>query len=183
MNNKRAVWIFGLLIMTLVLASSVDAASFYLSRDSVNRVTGQIGDWFSGNMFTWYTTDPLGNLKPEYENQRKIVDFILFFILFFSLSLLGLKQAFKEGGNAANALAFAIGALLSLALVAFTKVTLGVLFPFAKNILFFIVFLLVYLLLLKLIGDKRKILALILAIAITWFAFSIWAKKKDGCRR
>lgn len=179
MKDKKIVWIIGLLLITLALASSVDAASFYLSRDSVNKVTGTVGSWFNGNMFTWYTTDTLGQLKPEYETQRKVVDFILFFILFFSLSLLGLKQMFKEGGNAVNALSFAIGALLSLSLVAFTKVTLGLLFPFAKNILFFIVFLVVYMLLAKLLGDKMKILALILAIAITWFAFS-YMGQKDG---
>jgi len=178
MKDRRIVLILGLVLIALALASSVDAASFSLSRDSVNQVTSSIGGWFKGNMFTWYTTDSLGQLKPEYEMQRKIVDFILFFIMFFSLSLLGLKKAFKDGGNALNALALSIGALMSLALVAFTKVTLGLLFPFAKNILFFIILLVVYLILAKLLGEKMKILALILAVIITWLAFSYLGEKE-----
>lgn len=174
-GKKIIIGIFVFLFISLFLASSVSAARFSLSRESVNRVTDSMGEFLKGSVLLWYSTDSSGELRTEYETQRRVVDFILFFIMFFSLALLGLRKVYKEGGNAVNALAFAIGALLSLSLVAFTKVTLGLLFPFAKNILFFIILWVIYLILAKIIGDdktSKKIISLIIAGGITWFAFS-----------
>jgi hypothetical protein len=94
--------------------------------------------------------------------------------MFFSLSLLGLRKVFKEGGNAVIGLAFSIGALLSLALIVFTDFSLGILFPFAKNIIFFIILLVIYLVVsnvMKADTTGKKIFALILAIAIALLAF------------
>jgi tetratricopeptide (TPR) repeat protein len=171
---KNKILLFGLAaILVLFLASQCHAAQFTLSMDTFNRISSSTSDWMKGNMFVWYAADTTGALREEYANERKIVDFLLFFIMFFSLALLGLKQAFKEGGNAVNALAFAIGALLALALVAFTKVSLALLFPFAKNIIFMILLWVIFLMLKKMFGDKHPFWLFILALIIALIAFNL----------
>jgi tetratricopeptide (TPR) repeat protein len=171
MKNKKLFAIIVILFCLIILLQGC-GQRFTLSGESIGNIGGSAGNWMKENIFMWYTTDTTGSLKPEYATPRKAVDFILFFTLFFSLSLLGLKQVFKEGGNAVNALAFAIGFLLALSLVSFTQATLAIFFPFAKNIIFLVMLWVIFALLKKILGDKHKVLIFIAALIITWLAFN-----------
>ena len=172
MNNKK---LFAAIVMLfcMLLVSESCVQGFTLSGNSLSNAGESASKWMKSNIFLWYTTDTTGTLKPEYTTQRKVVDFILFFVMFFSLALLGLKKAFGEGGgNAVTALAFSIGFMLALALVAFSQVTLALFFPFAKNIIFLVMVWIIFAIAKKIFGDKHTFWLFLLALVLGWLAFN-----------
>ncbi|MFH1133295.1 MAG: hypothetical protein V1735_02315 [Nanoarchaeota archaeon] len=132
--------------------------------------------------FKMYDRDANGDYDAGYKTQRKVVDFFVFFAIFLSVAWLGLTKAFGDQGkgNASKALAVAIGFALALSLVAFSNVSLAYLFPFARNLLFLLAFLLIYFLLLKMGLDKKKFLAVILALVITIVLFMLYNLGSTG---
>ncbi|MFC1691285.1 hypothetical protein ACFL0W_03825 [Nanoarchaeota archaeon] len=149
--------------------------------DKAVNLFGGILEWYKPIDYKVTERDEFGtpiDEEPVYDDKfarnRKFVDFFLFFMIFTSLAFLAVNKWFDKG-NARIALAVGIGASLSTALVALVKggTALVIFFPFAKNILYLIVMLIFYYILTrKELLENSKVVAFILALAITWFAFS-----------
>ncbi|MFH1133297.1 MAG: hypothetical protein V1735_02325 [Nanoarchaeota archaeon] len=162
-------WTLALIILSVVLLPPVHAAA----TDALTQNTKGMFEKF----LSWYATDEQGNFTG-YNLERKVVDFIIFFILFMSITALGLTKAFggqyggfkAAGGNPIRALTVVIGLMLTIALVAFTNVSIALFFPFAKNLLFFLAWAMIFFLL-RLMGLKQIVWAIILSIIITYLLF------------
>jgi len=168
MKNRKVLAIIGIMVL-LSLSFSVYAGAESIGRwldDSLFRPVGIWGQNFGGFAGV-----------PIYDDYYQIIDFMIFLILFVSISSIALKKAFagdqyEKSGSAIRALAIIIGLALALAAL---KAGLSVTFfiPFVTNALFFICIIIVYFLLLRMGMDKHKIMAFILALVITYLLFNI----------
>jgi len=106
---------------------------------------GRIGSFFTNN---------------EYKQYAKIIDFGLFFVIFFALCYLGFTKVWGEGfgkpGSARGAvigLSLALSLALTFAIVTQTKFSITTIFPLAQAIFFLVIWFLLWGLL-----DKTKVL-------------------------
>ncbi|MBU0980932.1 MAG: hypothetical protein KJ709_09085 [Nanoarchaeota archaeon] len=172
---KRKAFEWLIIALCLTLASPLASAAF------IDDVGSAAGGMFEG-FFNMYSRDADGSLDDNFQLYRKVVDFIVFFAIFLAITFLGLGKALGEkGSGAVKGLAIAVALALALSLVTFTNFGLGALFPFAKNILFFILFILLYFLLAKIPGlEKRKWLAFILAVLIAVAVYFLYSFGTGG---
>ena len=160
MNKKRALYLFVIVVLLFgVLALSAEASP--LTR---------INDFFTNG---------------EYKTHAKIIDFLIFFTMFFALAYLGFTKMWGAGhGDAGKgkgpivALSISFGLALAFAIVSQTKFSITTLFPIAKAFLFLIVVLLLYGLLSQnqLIGNDtwtKKIISFLLAIILGYLVLNI----------
>ncbi|MBW2978468.1 hypothetical protein KY331_06495 [Candidatus Woesearchaeota archaeon] len=109
---------------------------------------------------------------PFYDNNKLLIDFMIFFVIFLSISTLSLTKVFAKGGkNAALGLSIALAAALALAAI---KAGMSVTFfiPFVKNILIFLLFIVIFLLF-RALGIKSNFWNFILSIIVTLLLFNI----------
>lgn len=122
--------------------------------------------------------------NQEYIQHAKIIDFAIFFVLFFSLSYLGFSRVWGEGfgkpGSAKNVvvgLSLTLGLALSFALVTQTQFSIMTIFPLAKAMLFLIITFLLGGLIIhsKVFGEGKlaKFIAIVIALIGTYLIFSI----------
>ncbi|MFH1064162.1 MAG: hypothetical protein V1729_03720 [Candidatus Woesearchaeota archaeon] len=120
----------------------------------------------------------------EFMQHAKVIDFGLFFVIFFSLSYLGFTQVWGkgfgkpgEGKGAIVALSFALALALAFAIVSQTSFSITTIFPLAKAIFFIVIFFLLWGLIIKsgVFGDHwgGKIAAAVLAGMLAYLLFSI----------
>ncbi len=156
----KKILLFALLIV--VLSTCVNAGLFDKMQSGASKFTSKFD-----------------NVDDYYDKHSKGIDFIVFFTIFTAIAMMGLLQVFKDSGkNAAIVLSLALGAMLGFAAL---KAGMNAKFfiPFVKNILFFIVFLAVYLVLTKVAGMEKKWLAFILALVITFIVYSVVIFSED----
>jgi hypothetical protein len=148
------------------------------------RVIDQIFDNIDDYVHVYDTVNTDGRrvFSETYSVERKVVDGILFFMLFLSISILSLTKWYGKSSPAVNGIAISLSALMTLSLLSFTNFTVGLLFPFAKNILFFIMLLIVYSIVNKNI-IKGKIWSLIVATIITLIMFNVEGLIEDVTQR
>ncbi|MBW2967723.1 hypothetical protein KY362_04500 [Candidatus Woesearchaeota archaeon] len=120
-----------------------------------------------------------------YQDHAKLIDFGLFFIMFFALTYLGLTAMWGKGfGQAGGAkgpivgLSAAFGLTMAFAIVTQTSFSITSLFPLAKMMLFLIVFFILWGLLMRsnMFGRNswaNRIVTFILAAIITYILASI----------
>ena len=117
--------------------------------------------------------------NEEYKQHAKLIDFSLFFVMFFALSYLGLTQVWGkgfgkpgEGKGAIVGLSLALALSLAFALITQTRFSITTIFPIAKALLFLIIFFILWGLLVmsKMFGDHwgGKLVAAILALIATY---------------
>ncbi|MEK6809000.1 MAG: hypothetical protein AABY14_04905, partial [Nanoarchaeota archaeon] len=150
MNCKKRVWILSIIALLLIQIVFSEQES-YSPLDAAN------------------------SFFLEIQSYSKIIDFFVFFVIFTTVSLIGLKAMFKdkETNKQIIALAIAIGVMSSLALI-FGGTFLGreisvfTLFPYALGFLIFCVVLLpIFLIFHFLMGKKHPVWAFIIALIIT----------------
>ena len=122
----------------------------------------------------------------SYKTHAKMIDFLLFFTMFFSLAYLGFTKMWggdKDGAKMKGpivGLSIAFGLALAFAIVSQTKFSITTMVPLAKAFLFVIVTLLLYGLLRQnelLGGDDtwtKKIITILLAIILTYIILNIF---------
>ncbi len=149
---------FGLVILAVIVLAIISSA-IVLAANPVEGALNKANSIFSGG------------LKPY----SKIIDFFVFFVIFTTVTLIGLKAMYKDKGstNQIVALSIAIGLMSTLALMyggtfLGKEITTATLFPYALGFLIFVVILLpLYFIINKLTGDKHKILSFFIALIIT----------------
>ncbi|MBU0980935.1 MAG: hypothetical protein KJ709_09100, partial [Nanoarchaeota archaeon] len=153
-------FIAGLCMVLLVLIPVVFA------QEALRDSTASVFDTF----FSWYEHDEDGNFARGHTG-RAVVDFVIFFVLFTAVTHIGLSRAFAQGApkNATRGLSIVIGLMLSLSLVTATNVSIAMLFPFAKNLIFFVAAAMIFFIY-KQFGMKW-IWALLLALLTTYILF------------
>jgi hypothetical protein len=121
----------------------------------------------------------------EYQQHGKIIDFGLFFTMFFALSYLGLSKVWGEGYGkpGANAkgpivgLSFALALSFAFAIVTQTRFSITTIFPLAKAFFFIIIWFLLWGLLdkTKILGEGwgAKVAYAIMALLMTYLLLSI----------
>jgi len=155
--DKRRFFSFFLLILLL--------SSFISGCAGVSR----IDDFFSND---------------EYLQHGKIIDFALFFVMFFALSYLGLTKVWGEGygkpgtgKGAIVALSIALSLALAFALVTQTRFSITTIFPMAKAVFFLIMtFLLAGLIIHSKVfgeGTAGKVIAFIISALAIYLVVSI----------
>jgi len=121
----------------------------------------------------------------EYEQHGKIIDFGLFFVMFFALTYIGLTKVWGEGYGKAGAhakgpiigLCFALSLSLTFAIVTQTRFSITTIFPLAKALFFVIIWFLLWGLLdkTKILGEGwgAKVAYAIMALLMTYLLLSI----------
>ncbi|MBN1543925.1 hypothetical protein JW898_00505 [Candidatus Woesearchaeota archaeon] len=121
----------------------------------------------------------------EYMQHSKMIDFGLFFTIFFAMCYLGFTVAFGKGfGKPAEAkgaivgLSLALALALAFAIVTQTQFSIMTIFPLAKALFFLIIFFILYGLIhmSKVFGEHwgGKLAAAILALMLTYILLSIF---------
>ncbi len=116
--------------------------------------------------------DKIGTFLSEKQDTKtiKTIDFFMFFILFSSIAIVGLRGwGGAESTNSVKAIAVTFGAMLSLALVWKTKLSIVTLYPFAMSFLVLAVFILFYKTLIKLGLEQHKVMAIVIAFVLVGF--------------
>jgi len=122
------------------------------------------------------TFDMFNNFVTNgYHSYPKAFDFTVFFLLFFAITLIGIRKWMgdKENDRTSIGLALVLGLTFAFAIVFATEFTLLHLAPFAKGFIFLILVLVVYAMLLKVGMENHKVAAFLLACLITFIMF--WA--------
>ncbi len=156
MDKKR---FFSLFLVVLLLSSFISGCAG----------VGRIDDFFQNG---------------EYQQHSKIIDFGLFFVMFFALAYLGLSKVWGEGFGKPGtgkgpivALSLALALALSFAIVTQTRFSITTIFPVAKAIFFLIIFFVLWGLMVmsKMFGEGGwgKFIAAVLALIATYLIFSI----------
>ncbi|MBU0461216.1 MAG: hypothetical protein KJ574_01380 [Nanoarchaeota archaeon] len=134
-NFARIAIVLGLFILIL-LGFSVFAVAQEAGQEQASNGFERIGQFFK---------------NKEFANHSVLVDFGVFFLIFFSLCWLGFSRWFGEGfgkpGTAKGAvigLSLGLALMFSLGLVISGKFTIAKSFPIAKNFLFLAFWLLLY---------------------------------------
>jgi len=120
----------------------------------------------------------------EFKQHAKIIDFALFFVIFFSLTYIGLSRVWGEGFGKPGAakgpivgLSMALALALAFALISQTSFSITTIFPLAKAFFFIVIWFLLWGLLVmsKVFGDHwgGKLVAAILAGIMAYLLFSI----------
>ncbi len=148
MNKKLIIWI----LVLVLLVGSISAESKLKA------------GWNS-------VVDKFGDVEGFYDRNTQLVDFFVFFIIFFSLVYLGIGKFF-EHAPAAKALAFAFGAILAFAGVK-AGLTAQFFIPFVKNLMFFLILGVVYLVLINTGMQNQKIWAFIIALVVTFIIYNV----------
>ncbi|MBW2972592.1 hypothetical protein KY359_06150 [Candidatus Woesearchaeota archaeon] len=121
----------------------------------------------------------------EYMQHSKMIDFGLFFTMFFALTYLGLTQVWGkgfgkpgEGKGAIVGLSLALSLSLAFAIVTQTQFSITTIFPLAKALFFLIIFFILYSLIVmtKIFGEHwgGKVASAILALMLTYILLSIF---------
>lgn len=102
----------------------------------------------------------------EYENYSKVIDFLVFSLLFISIYMIGVRYAFRQLNKPEKVIAVVLGLMSALLLVAQGKTILS-LVPLIALFLYFLLFTLIWWLL-KGIRSKfgRFLLALLLTLLV-----------------
>ncbi|MFQ5474662.1 MAG: hypothetical protein ACE5DM_02395 [Candidatus Nanoarchaeia archaeon] len=162
MNNKvmKRVMLFILFILIAALLSTVVFADL---KSSISGAGAKVKGVFSFNA-----------------SSPGFVDFLLFFVIFMSLTWIGLSKWFEGGGGASKGgvigLAVGMSLGLSAALVYGAKWGIAKLLPFAFIFLGVILFIALYALMNRMIGGDstgRKIFAFIIAAILTVLVLSL----------
>ncbi|MFH1850318.1 MAG: hypothetical protein ABH879_09155 [archaeon] len=111
-------------------------------------------------------------ISTGYDSYYQLVDFVLFFILFTVVFMLGLNKVFGEQNRQVKTLAVVLALIVSFALVK-SGITLKILAPYARFLLFVVMVLVLYALLLKFGMENHKIMAIIIAVLLTLLAFYV----------
>jgi hypothetical protein len=150
---------FALLLLTLIMSSFISGCA------GVNR----IGTFFQAG---------------EFKQHAKIIDFCLFFVIFFSLCYIGFSKVWGEGFGKPGAgkgsivgLSFALALALAFAIVSQTKFSITTIFPLAKAIFFIVIWFLLWGLMNKTelfgTGWLAKIAYAIMTFIMAYILFSI----------
>lgn len=99
----------------------------------------------------------------EYENYAKVIDFLVFSLLFISIYMIGVRYAFKQLNKPEKLIAVVLGLMSALLLVSQGKSILS-LVPLIALFLYFLLFTLIWWLLK---GIKSKIARFVLALLLT----------------
>lgn len=100
------------------------------------KLSQSLADLGKNTIFLWYTT-VAGELNPEYQTQRMILDGFLFFIIFFVIVRFGIKRIWGDMEKSSKEmLSLAISAALTIAFLS-TNISIGFLLPYVNNIMFF----------------------------------------------
>jgi len=113
----------------------------------------------------------------QFNASSKLVEFLIFFTIFTSLAMLGLNKFIsgeynKSGSSAAKALAVGLGAAMTIAIINYSTFSLGIFYPFAKNLIFFMGVLTIFIILTKYVGMQSKFFAFILSLITAWLLFN-----------
>ncbi|NQU78657.1 hypothetical protein HQ545_02720 [Candidatus Woesearchaeota archaeon] len=122
--------------------------------------------------------------NKEYLDHSKIIDFALFFIIFFALTYTGLSRVWGEGfGKPGDAkgpivgISLALGITLAFAIISQTRFSITTMFPIAKAMLFLLIWFVIWGLFIasKIFGEHwgGKAIAAILALIACYLIFSI----------
>ncbi|MFC1741820.1 hypothetical protein ACFL3V_04765 [Nanoarchaeota archaeon] len=122
--------------------------------------------------------------NDEYKQHSKIIDFGLFFVIFFALGFLGFSQVWGkgfgkpgEGKGAIVGLSLALSLALSFALITQTRFSITTIFPVAKAMFFLVITFLLGGLIIhsKVFGEGKmaKFIAFLIALIGTYLIFSI----------
>lgn len=174
--GKKSVYIA--LIMLVLVSFSVSAA--YDWQNTLKDVISKINDFASST----------------YSNYPKAYDFVLFFVIFTSIAMIGFGKVFTGNWGstgttgAMKALAVAVGLSLTFAAMFNPKYPMSLstfLYPFAKNIIFFLFFI-ILIGLYKYMGVQNWFWAALLAAFTTYLLFAIItadpsAGLPSGCER
>ncbi|MBI2659963.1 hypothetical protein HYX07_02280 [Candidatus Woesearchaeota archaeon] len=101
--------------------------------------------------------------KGEYENYSKVIDFLVFSLLFISIYMIGVRYAFRQLNKPEKVIAVVLGLMSALLLVAQGKSILS-LVPLIALFLYFLLFTLIWWLLK---GIKSKFGRFLLALLLT----------------
>lgn len=99
----------------------------------------------------------------EYENYAKVIDFLVFSLLFISIYMIGVRYVFRQLNNPEKLIAVVLGLMSALLLVAQGKSILS-LVPLIALFLYFLLFTLIWWLLK---GIKSKLGRFVLALLLT----------------
>lgn len=144
MNKKLFSGI--LVIVFLVSAFSASGATWSgIGKDIFEKATSGFKDTSekSSGTLTWY------------DQNTQLIDFIVFFIIFLSISYMGLKKWIEKGGNAGKSLAIGIGIALSLAALK-AGISATFFIPFVENAFFFILFIVIFFIYQKMFEGLKK---------------------------
>ncbi|MFC1691454.1 hypothetical protein ACFL0W_04715 [Nanoarchaeota archaeon] len=181
MHKNKTKTIMKLILLVLLLSIFMPSASAAESTSVPSKIVDFIGGFLEMYSPTSWQKDASGTEVPvyneNYNTQRKLFDFLIFTIIFISLSMIAFGKFFKgTKGNAPKALAIVLGISLSVALTTGTRYgSVTIFFPFAKNLIFILLFFMFYAMLKSdtLLGKDNKLWAAILALAITWFSVTV----------
>ena len=159
-NNKKRIFNLVLISSILTIIFSFIATNVKAGiRDSVSTATSGIGGSI-GNYLTKYM-DATG---------PTLIDFIVFFAIFFSICWIAFNKWTKDAKNATVLLSISVSVAFSIALVYGAKLTLKKLVPFAGAVLFIFLLGAIYLLSTNYIfkgdGIWKKILSAIITLLI-----------------
>ena len=161
-RSKNKIKISSILFATSLIAILISLLSRTAEatlRSSVSSVTGSLSGGL-GKFFSNYMT----------ATGPTILDFIIFFAIFFSICWLAFKQWIENAKGAVIMLSISVSVAFSIALVFGAKLTMKKLVPFAGAILFIFMLGAIYFLLTKYIftGDTiwKKIISAIITLLI-----------------
>ena len=161
MNYKSVTSILGIFILSLVFVSIISTNLYVPSLDSNNELLSPL--------------DSMNYFLSDITSYAKVIDFFVFFVIFTTITLIGLKAMFKDKSTQRQitALAVTIGIMSSLALM-FGGTFLGYevsvfsLFPYALGFLIFtVIFFPIFLIFHFLMSKKHPVWAFFIALLIT----------------
>jgi hypothetical protein len=123
--------------------------------------------------------------NQEFKQHAKLIDFGLFFVIFFALSFLGLSKVWGEGygkpgsgKGAITGLSIALALALAFALITQTSFSITTIFPVAKAMFFLVITFVLYGVITKagIFGDSwmGKVIAFIIALMFVYLLASIF---------
>jgi len=168
MGNIRKKEIFIVLIMILLL---LNINFVFAQNEEAEGLAKEAAVGFGKALQIWFTSvkDADTNI-PFYDNNKLLIDFLIFFVIFLSIATISMRRVFKGTGNAATGLAITLAAALALAAI---KAGMSVTFfiPFVKNILYLLLFIVIFLLF-RALGMKSNFWNVVLSLIVTILLFN-----------
>jgi len=183
---KKLILSFIAFVLILSLIQSAEAQnplSAFVQNLQSGAISNSIANFGKDTVFLWYTTVG-GELNPVYENQRRVLDSLLFFIIFFVIVRYAIKKVWPDlEKGPKEMLSLGVGIVLTISFVA-TRISIGFLLPYMKNIAFFGIALLIAFIINKFTNKENKpggwITSIFIALAVSWLlmnAFNFFESK------